>query len=123
MSSTTPKERSAKGVVAAPPKCDYTVCPYAEAEGRISVPKGLAQHILIEESQTPPDHSGLYDWIDAQDVMRFLHVSPRTLQTLRRNGTLPFSRIGKKIFYLREDVARILAHNYTLQRMQRRAAL
>ena len=32
----------------------------------------------------------LEDWIDNQDVMQLLHISQRTLQTLRSNGTLPF---------------------------------
>jgi len=55
----------------------------------------------------------LEDWIDNQDVMQALHISPRTLQTLRSNGTLPFSRIGNKLYYRRQDIERILADNYT----------
>jgi hypothetical protein len=43
------------------------------------------------------EYSFLEDWIDSQDVMQALHISPRTLQTLRSNGTLPYSRIGNKI--------------------------
>jgi hypothetical protein len=39
----------------------------------------------------------LEEWIDGQDVMHLLHISPRTLQTLRSNGILPFSRIGNKL--------------------------
>ena len=35
-------------------------------------------------------------WIDGQDVMMALHISKRTLQTLRDNGTLPYSRINGK---------------------------
>ena len=34
--------------------------------------------------------------------------SPRTLQTLRDNGTLAYSQIGHKIFYKPEDVQRIV---------------
>ena len=56
----------------------------------------------------------LEDWIDAQIVMQTLHISPRTLQTLRSNGTLPFSRIGNKIFYRRQDVKKILSDNYIM---------
>jgi hypothetical protein len=58
--------------------------------------------------------SSLEDWIDAQIVMQALHISPRTLQTLRTNGTLPFSRIGRKLFYKRSDILRILQDNYTM---------
>ena len=41
----------------------------------------------------------LHKWMDNQDVCRYLNISPRTLQTLRDNGTLPFSQINHKIFY------------------------
>jgi len=36
------------------------------------------------------------------------------LQTLRTNGTLPFSRIGNKLYYRTEDIQRILKDNYTM---------
>ena len=32
-------------------------------------------------------------WLDNQDVCLMLNISPRTLQTLRDNGTLPYSHI------------------------------
>jgi len=60
------------------------------------------------------DETELEDWIDAQIVMQTLHISPRTLQTLRSNGTLPFSRIGNKIYYRRQDVKKILTDNYIM---------
>jgi len=56
----------------------------------------------------------LEDWLDNQNVMQILHISPRTLQTLRTNGTLPFSRIGNKLYYRTEDIQRILKDNYTM---------
>lgn len=37
-------------------------------------------------------------WMDNQDVCQQLRISPRTLQTLRDNGTLAYSQIGHKIF-------------------------
>jgi hypothetical protein len=69
-------------------------------------------HPLLTEK--PSDDTPLEDWIDAQIVMQALHISPRTLQTLRTNGTLPFSRIGRKLFYKRSDILRILQDNYTM---------
>jgi hypothetical protein len=47
-------------------------------------------------------------WMDNQDVCQQLRISPRTLQTLRDNGTLAYSQIGHKIFYNPEDVLRIV---------------
>ena len=70
------------------------------------------------EMKNSAENFSLEDWIDAQDVMHYLHISPRTLQTLRTNGTLPFSRIGNKIYYLRQDVERILRDNYTMYKIR-----
>ena len=51
---------------------------------------------------------GLGDWLDNQDVCQILNISPRTLQTLRDNGTLAYSQINRKVYYKPEDVERIL---------------
>ena len=49
------------------------------------------------------------EWMDSQDVCMLLNISPRTLQTLRDNGTLAYSQINHKTYYLPEDVERVLA--------------
>ena len=51
---------------------------------------------------------GLVDWLDNQDVCQILNISPRTLQTLRDNGTLAYSQINRKVYYKPKDVERIL---------------
>ena len=51
---------------------------------------------------------GLGDWLDNQDVCQILNISPRTLQTLRDNGTLAYSQINRKVYYKPEDVKRIV---------------
>lgn len=56
------------------------------------------------------EHADMGDmqWFDSGDVCRLLDISPRTLQTMRENGTMPFSRICNKVYYRPEDVRRIL---------------
>ena len=54
----------------------------------------------------------LEDWIDNYTVIHLLHISARTLQTLRANNTLPYSRINNKIYYRRQDLQQVLADNY-----------
>ena len=39
----------------------------------------------------------LNGWMDNQEVCRQFNVSPRTLQTLRDNGTLAYSQINHKV--------------------------
>lgn len=62
----------------------------------------------------------LEDWIDGQVVMQKLHISPRTLQTLRSNGTIPYTKIGHKIWYLRQDIEKVLRTNYIMFNIRER---
>jgi hypothetical protein len=48
------------------------------------------------------------EWLDNQDVCLLLKISPRTLQTLRDNGTLAYSQISHKTYYRPEDVEKIV---------------
>ena len=50
----------------------------------------------------------LNHWMDNQEVCQQLNISPRTLQTLRDNGTLAYSQINHKVFYKPEDVLSIV---------------
>ena len=50
----------------------------------------------------------LKEWLDSEEVCRTLHLSPRTLQTYRANGTMPFTRIGNKMYYKAGDLKRII---------------
>lgn len=60
----------------------------------------------------------LEEWIDSQDVMQALHISPRTLQTLRSNHILPYSRIGNKLYYRKQDILKILSDNYVMNKIK-----
>ena len=62
----------------------------------------------------------LSNWLDGEDVCRMLRISPRTLQTLRSNGTLGYSQIVRKVYYRAEDVQRIIP---VVEERRRRAAL
>ena len=58
--------------------------------------------------------------LDGQDIMQLLHISPRTLQTLRSNGTIPHTRLGRKIYYRRQDIENILRDNYVMTKIEER---
>ena len=51
------------------------------------------------------------DWMDNQDVCQVLKISPRTLQTLRDSGRLPYSKINNRIYYRPEDVERLIEND------------
>ena len=92
-------------------------CPYIQTEllkqRRISL-----DDLNDEELDKLIEYAFLEDWIDGQIVMQTLHISPRTLQTLRSNGALPYSRIGNKIYYLKKDILKILSDNYTMCKLR-----
>ena len=50
----------------------------------------------------------LDDWMDNKEVCLALNISQRTLQAMRSNGTLPFSKIDRKTYYRRQDVIRLI---------------
>lgn len=51
------------------------------------------------------------EWMKSADVMKMLNCSPGTLQNLRVNGTLPFTKMGGTIYYSRKDVLKVLEGN------------
>lgn len=61
----------------------------------------------MKEMASRGNDKKLGDWLDNQEVCQILNISPRTLQTLRDNGTLAFSQINHKVYYKPEDVKRI----------------
>ena len=62
----------------------------------------------------------LEELLDGQDIMQLLHISPRTLRTLRSNGTIPHTRLGRKIYYRRQDIENILRDNYVMTKIEER---
>ena len=64
--------------------------------------------IKMKEMASRGNDKKLGDWLDNQDVCQMLNICPRTLQTLRDNGTLAYSQINRKVYYKPEDVEGIL---------------
>ncbi len=51
------------------------------------------------------------EWLKSSDVMKILNCSTGTLQNLRINGTLPFTKMGGTIYYAHSDVMKVLNRN------------
>ena len=50
-------------------------------------------------------------WLKSSEVRKALKISPGTLQNLRINGTLSYTKIGSIIYYNQEDIDSMLAKN------------
>jgi hypothetical protein len=62
--------------------------------------------ILANKQSTPQR-----EWLKSFEVRRLLKISPGTLQNLRVNGTLTYTKIGSIIFYSSQDIEKLLAQN------------
>lgn len=47
-------------------------------------------------------------WIKSNEVRKLLNISSGTLQNLRINGTLSFTKIGSIMYYKLEDINKLL---------------
>jgi len=52
-------------------------------------------------------------WLKSSEVRKMLKISPGTLQNLRINGTLSFSKIGGIILYSYDDIEALIESNKT----------
>lgn len=53
----------------------------------------------------------LKKYLKSSEVMDLLQVSPGTLQNLRINGTLPYTKVGGIIYYDAEEIQSIMTAN------------
>jgi hypothetical protein len=47
-------------------------------------------------------------WLKSHEVRRLLKISPGTLQTLKSNGVIPYTKVGGVHFFDYEDIQRVL---------------
>ena len=47
-------------------------------------------------------------WLKSYEVRKLLSISSGTLQNLRVNGTLPYTKIGGLMYYRYEDIQKLM---------------
>lgn len=50
-------------------------------------------------------------WLKSPEVRELLGISPGTLQNLRINGTLPYTKIGGVLYYDYQEIMQVLETN------------
>jgi len=70
----------------------------------------IKEHIDSSISKVAPAKEER-QWLKSHQVQRLLGISPGTLQTLRINGTIPFTKIGGIIFYDKKEIEKIMEFN------------
>jgi hypothetical protein len=69
--------------------------------------------LLEEIKKMLKENSGqpVKKWLKSYEVRKILGISPGTLQNLRINGTLPYTKIGGVIYYEYNDIQKMLQAN------------
>ncbi|MEP1095963.1 MAG: helix-turn-helix domain-containing protein [Cyclobacteriaceae bacterium] len=68
----------------------------------------LLEEIRIILSESEPVTN---KWLRSSEVRALLKISPGTLQNLRVNGTLPYTKVGGVIFYDYQDILNVFEEN------------
>tara|TARA_R110002167_G_scaffold324844_1_gene530948 strand:- start:191 stop:469 length:279 start_codon:yes stop_codon:yes gene_type:complete len=50
-------------------------------------------------------------WLKSPEVRELLGISPGTLQNLRINGTLPYTKVGGVLYYDYEEIMTVMEEN------------
>lgn len=53
-------------------------------------------------------------WLRSKEVREMLGISPGTLQNMRINGDIPFTKLGGTLFYDADEIGQILEKNKSL---------
>jgi hypothetical protein len=70
--------------------------------------KELLDEIKTLLASSPPTKK---QWLKSSDVREMLGISPGTLQTLRINGTLTYTKIGGTLYYEYAEVIKVFEDN------------
>jgi hypothetical protein len=65
----------------------------------------------IKKMLTNQAKGKLKKYLKSSEVMDLLQISPGTLQNLRVNGTLPYTKVGGIIFYDSEEIQNVMIAN------------
>ncbi len=72
------------------------------------------KHELLEEiKEIVQNSSGIQPkkWLKSPEIRELLSISPGTLQNLRINGTLPYTKVGGIIYYDFDEITKVMEQN------------
>lgn len=81
---------------------------FRELEGRIEQALNDVQVVRDKHRPTLEDER----YLNGEEVMEYLHISPRTLQTLRDKRMICYTAIGGRILYPEKELQQVLHDNY-----------
>ncbi len=58
-----------------------------------------------------PQNLQVKQWLKSAEVRKLLSISPGTLQNMRINGTLAFTKVGSILYYKYTDIMKLMNDN------------
>lgn len=71
--------------------------------------RSLLLNDLKEIMQSKPQQTK--QWLKSNEVRKLLNISPGTLQNLRVNGTITYTKVGGILYYSSPDLEKLLESN------------
>ena len=81
---------------------------FKELEGQIEQALNDVQDVREKHRPTLAEER----YLSGEEVMEYLHISPRTLQTLRDKRMIGYTTIVGKILYPEKELQQVLYDNY-----------
>ena len=101
-----------------------TINEYNKLKGKMTVTDAVRvkyEHDIYWETyfkiqENKEEHSSERDldkkeWVKSKEARQILKISTVTLTTLRKNGMIPYSKIGGTFLYKKEDIEKVLQKN------------
>lgn len=73
-----------------------------------SFKKELFEEIRRNRSYSRKSEQEPKEWLKSFEVRKLLGISAGTLQNLRLNGTLPYTKIGGLMYYRYEEIRKLM---------------
>lgn len=68
----------------------------------------LIEELKVMISKTKPAANQQKEWLKSYEVRKLLNISPGTLQTMRVNGIITFSKVGGIFYHSYADICKVL---------------
>ena len=64
--------------------------------------------LSIKNMLSDANKQSVKKWLKSNEVKKIMNISTGTLQNLRANGTLPYTKVGGIIYYKLEDIEKVM---------------
>lgn len=64
---------------------------------------------ILNQLENKPENQK--EWLSANEAMQILGIKQTTLWSYRKEGKLTFTKVNKKVYFLKKDILKLLNQN------------